>query len=93
MGLTAAKISLSHLMRDPAFRREFALDQTTVSIAQQIRDHRKKRGISQSKLAELCGAKQAVISRIESGDEPPTIRNLCRIASALNLDVRITLED
>lgn len=45
---------------------------------------REERGLSQSQLAEMVGANQATISKIERGLGNPTLTMIRRIAKALN---------
>ena len=47
---------------------------------------RKLRGLSQTQLAELVGANQATISKIESGEGNPTLSMIRRIAKALDVE-------
>ncbi|MER6677784.1 helix-turn-helix transcriptional regulator [Streptomyces sp. NPDC000983] len=57
--------------------------------AELVRSWRRRRGMSQARLAELAGTGQAAISRIESGRDLPTLALLERIAAAL--DCRLTV--
>ena len=47
---------------------------------------RKNRGISQAKLAELCGSSQAYIAEIEVGKKFPSPNMIERIAVALSIE-------
>ena len=51
-----------------------------------LKEFRKTRGISQSKLAELCESSQAYIAEIEIGKKFPSPDMVERIASALDLE-------
>jgi len=51
-----------------------------------LKDYRKTRGISQSKLAELCDSSQAYIAEIEVGKKFPSPEMIERIAAALDLE-------
>jgi len=60
----------------------------TSSIAQNIKEKRKKIGLSQDKLSKLAGVAYNTVVKIESGENPnPTIDTLRRIAKALNVGV------
>lgn len=51
-----------------------------------IREMRKKKGITQSELAERCGVTQAYISMIErNGNLNLSINVLCNLATALDI--------
>ncbi len=47
---------------------------------------RETRGLSQKQLAEMIGANQATISKIESGAGNPTLSTINRIAKALDVE-------
>lgn len=57
----------------------------------QIKTLRKERKLSQLKLAEKAGIKQAVVSYIETGKREPTLQNLEKIAEALDCDLEILM--
>lgn len=61
-------------------------------IAADITMQRQKKGISQAQLAEILGVKQAQVSKWESGDVNYTIETLCRIASALDMEIHSPFE-
>jgi transcriptional regulator with XRE-family HTH domain len=60
-----------------------------VSAAQRfganVRRIRKKRGMTQEQLGLAASLDAAVISRIESGDREPRVKNILRIAKALEV--------
>lgn len=58
-------------------------------IAQQIRLHRKKLGMTQEELAEKVDLSVQHISRIESGCYIPSLRSFFMIATILKLDLRV----
>ena len=60
-------------------------------IAEQVADQRKAHGLSQKELAELTGTTQSAIARLESGQRPPRIDTLLRIASALDAELAVKL--
>ena len=60
-------------------------------IGKQIRDIRKKQGLSQKKLAEKMGVSQQLISRIEKGKENVSLITLKNISDALGRKVMINL--
>ncbi len=60
----------------------------TSSIAQNIKNIRKKQGLSQDKLSKLAEVAYNTIVKIESGENSnPTIETLRKIAIALNVGV------
>ena len=60
-----------------------------VFIAQQIRLHRKKLGMTQEELAEKVDLSVQHISRIESGCYIPSLKSFFLLATVLNIDLRI----
>jgi transcriptional regulator with XRE-family HTH domain len=50
-----------------------------------MKSFRKKAGLSQQRLAELCGASHSFIRQIECGSRLPSFASIARIASALNV--------
>ena len=50
---------------------------------------RKKNKITQSKLAEITGNKQQVISRIEKRENNPSLKIFCNILNALGYELQI----
>ena|SRR5579872_5967395 len=61
-------------------------------LEEQLADLRKKRGLSQAKLAKLVGVSQPVIARIESGGvRNLTVGTIARTAAALGGRVEIKI--
>lgn len=50
-----------------------------------IRALRSERGISQERLAELCGLDRTYVSGIERGERNPSLSNLLKLAASLNV--------
>ena len=61
------------------------------SIADQVAARRRELGLSQHELAALTGTTQSAIARLESGQRPPRIDTLLRIASALDAELVVEL--
>lgn len=55
-----------------------------------IAEARKHKRLTQAQLAKKVGMPQSQLARIESGNHNVTLRNLTRVASALDLKVRVT---
>lgn len=58
-----------------------------MSVADNIRNLRKKRGISQEGLAARSGVSQSAISAIEKGDRSPSETTIVLLAEALRVSV------
>ena len=80
------------LKQDPSLKEEFDRADHAWDIAFQIRDLRKKAGLTQKELAELVGTKQSNIARVEDADYTRyTLITLEKITKALKakLEIRI----
>ncbi len=56
-------------------------------IGEQIRNARKKAGLTQAQLGQKCNLADSAIRRYESGRGNPTMSTLAKIATALNIGV------
>ncbi len=65
------------------------LARTPQQIGSIIQRARKKRGWTQSQLAERCGLRQATLSLIETGEKTAKLSSLLSILAALDLELRI----
>ena len=63
-------------------REEYRLIGEMISI-------RKKSKMTQSKLADITGNKQQVISRIEKKENNPSLKMFCNLLSALGYELKI----
>ena len=52
-----------------------------------IREARKKAGLSQTQLSALANVHRTIIARCEEGVNIPSLKTLCKIASALKIPV------
>ena len=57
-----------------------------------IRRIREQRGLSQEKLAALAGLHRAYIGQIERGEKNVGLKNLEKVASALDVGIRVLLD-
>jgi len=62
-------------------------------ISTAIFDYRIKYNLSQKKLADKLGVKQAMVSKLESGDYNYTVEQLWKIASKLGFKLNIDFEE
>ena len=80
---------LQEKLKDPEFKKEYDALEPEFSIMQAIIDARKESGLTQKELAEKTGITQADISRMEKGNANPSLRTLQRLASGMNMRVRL----
>ncbi len=58
-----------------------------------LRSARAKKGVSQAQLAALAGVPRSTVERIEAGTRQPSLITLSRLLAAVDLEMRIRLED
>lgn len=77
------------LETDTEFRREYEALAPEYELAKMLFACRNANNLTQKQLSELTGIDQADISKIENGNANPSIKTLTRIASAMNMNVKI----
>lgn len=80
------------LQQNPKFVQATKMVEPEYQIAKNLIETRRKKGLTQSQLAQKAGTKQPVISRLESGTHLPTISLLTRLSAALNTRLVIRFE-
>ncbi len=63
-------------------------DRSIRDFAIRVRELRNERGVSQEKLAEQAGIHRTYLGGIELGLRNPSLRNIARIARALEVPIR-----
>lgn len=76
-------------MKDPEFRKMVEIETKKLEIAMAVNELRRKKKISQARLASKIGMKQSAIGRIEIGEQNLTIETLQKIASALGKELKV----
>ena len=61
------------------------LDKTSTYLAQNIREYRRSRKLSQAQLATMAGIPRPTLAHLESGTANPTLSILMRLASTLHV--------
>lgn len=54
------------------------------TLGQVIRERRSKLGYSQESFADIVGLHRTYMGAVERGEQNLTLKNLCRVANALN---------
>lgn len=82
---------LKKRLKDPEFRKAWEDSEAEYQISRALIAARIHRKISQRELAKKANTTQAVISRLESMSANPSIGLIQKVASALNLKLKIQL--
>lgn len=83
---------LKKRLKDPEFRKAWEESEAEYQIGKALIAKRIKERLSQKDLAKRAHTTQAVISRLEGMNANPSLDLLKRIASALNLHLKIQLQ-
>ena len=79
-------------LKDPEFKAEYDALEPEFAIIQAIIDARKNIGLTQKELSERTGIAQSDISKLENGSANPSLRTLRRLASGMNMRLRLVFE-
>lgn len=82
---------LKESLKDPEFKKEWEASELEYQIRSMLIDARNEEHLTQKELSELSGIRQSNISRIENGNEVPSLSTLQTLASALGKRLKITL--
>ena len=69
------------------------MDEILVKFGEKVRKERKRKGLSQEKLAEIADVHRTYIGMIERAEKNITLVNITKIASALNLTIEELFKD
>jgi len=76
-------------LKDPAYKAEYDALEPEFAIIHAMIDARKSSGMTQKQLSEKTGIAQGDISKIEVGEANPTINTLKRLASGLDMKLKL----
>ena len=79
-------------LNDPEFRLEYDALEPEFAIIHAMIEARKNSGMTQKQLAERTGIAQGDISKIENGNGNPSLRTLKRLASAMDMKLKLEFE-
>lgn len=74
---------------DPEFKKAWDDSRMEYAILSELTRLRNEKGVTQKELAEKTNKRQQVISQIEKHEKSPTLKTLCNLANALNVDIKI----
>ena len=83
---------LAEQLKDPEFRKEYDALEPEFAIIHAMYRARKASGITQQQLAERTGIAQGDISKIEVGEANPTLNTLKRLASGMDMKLKLEFE-
>lgn len=83
---------LKNRLKDPAFKKAWEESEPAYQLSRALIKKRLSQKLSQGELAKKAHTTQAVISRLESMNANPSIGLIQKIASALNLKLKIQFE-
>ncbi|MCL2480584.1 MAG: helix-turn-helix domain-containing protein [Spirochaetaceae bacterium] len=83
------KIFLEEQLKNHEIRAEWDALEPEFAIVQAIIDARKNTGLTQKQLSKRTGIAQGDISKLEAGDANPTLKTLKRLASAMNMILKV----
>jgi len=83
---------VTNKLKDPEFRAEYDALEPEFSLVHAMIEARKTAGFTQKQLAERTGIAQGDISKIENGNGNPSLKTLKRIASAMDMKLKLEFE-
>ncbi|MCL2311891.1 MAG: helix-turn-helix transcriptional regulator [Firmicutes bacterium] len=81
--------TLNKQLENPEFKAEYEALEAEYQIINSLINARKSKKMSQEQLAKITGIDQAKISRIEKGIANPSLKTLKRIASGVDMKIKI----
>jgi len=90
--MTDFKGFVADKLKNDEFRSEYEALEPEFSIVHAMINARKCSGMTQKQLAERTGMAQGDISKIENGNGNPSLRTLKRLASAMEMKLKVEFE-
>lgn len=88
--INISKIIKEKCENDSEFKAAFREASAELDLIAQIIKTRKEKGLTQKDIAEKSGLTQQMISRIEKREYPPSLRNLVKVADALDSKLQLS---
>ena len=80
---------LEEQLKNPEFKAEYDALEPEFAIIQAMIDARSSAGLTQQQLSERTGIAQGDISRLENGNGNPSLKTLKRLASAMDMNLKL----
>lgn len=74
---------------DPAFRQTWDASAFAREVAVKVVRYRTKHELTQAELGRIAGLTQPAIARLESGEQPPTLKTLAKVSTATGMRFRV----
>lgn len=68
------------------------MNNITKEVGRRIRYYRKRKNLSQEKLAELCNLHPTYIGQVERGEKNASLESICRISEGLGVSLERLFE-
>jgi len=81
--------TLNKQLKNPEFKAEYEALEVEYQIINTMLKARQNKNMTQEQLSEITGIDQADISRLEKGTANPSLRTLKRIASGMDMKIKI----
>lgn len=86
---TNYKDLLKERLKDADFKKEYEEMNPEYEVIKAVLAARKSVDMTQKELAEVSGVAQSDISKLENGNSNPTIKMLQRLASGMNMHLKV----
>ncbi|MBE6800269.1 MAG: helix-turn-helix transcriptional regulator [Ruminococcaceae bacterium] len=86
---TNYKDLLNERLKDADFKKEYEELNPEYEVIKAVLAARKSIDMTQKELAEVSGVAQSDISKLENGNSNPTIKMLQRLASGMNMHLKV----
>jgi ribosome-binding protein aMBF1 (putative translation factor) len=90
LGPEHADIMKDEASRNPEYRAALRGLRPYEQVARALIQLRQQTGLSQSALARLAGTSHSAVSRLESGQHPPNVETLRKIAEATGFELDVS---
>jgi ribosome-binding protein aMBF1 (putative translation factor) len=87
--MTTFKSFLEESLKNPEIKKEYDALEPEFAIIHAMIKARKESGITQKQLSERTGIAQGDISKIEIGEANPTLNTLKRLATGMDMKLRL----
>ncbi|WP_239162693.1 helix-turn-helix domain-containing protein [Paractinoplanes rishiriensis] len=79
-------------MAEPGAAEAYDAARLAFELGRSVRELRERRGWSQTQLAKAAGMTQSAVARFEAGGTVPTLMVLERLATALDVSLKVGFE-